>query len=74
MITTGQEYSGLVRNDQDCSVMIRTGEKWSGHNQDWSDMIMTGKEGLGLVRNDQNLSGMIRTDRVWSGRIKTDQK
>ena len=54
--------------------MIRTGEKWSGHNQDWSDMIRTGKEGLGLVRNDQNLSGMIRTDRVWSGRIKTDQK
>ena len=65
MIRTGQELSGLVTNDQECSVMIRTGEKWSGHNQDWSDMIRTGKEGLGLVRSGQEGSRLIRNNHDW---------
>ena len=54
--------------------MIRTGEKWSGHNQDWSDMIRTGKELLGLVRNDQDWSGMIRICQEWSGLIRTGRE
>ena len=47
-----QELSGLVRNYRDWSVMIRTGQEWSGLGQKLS----------GLVKNNQDWSGMIRTD------------
>ena len=57
MIRTGQERSGLIRNDQDWSGMI-------------SDQVWT--KYPGLVRNDQDLSGMIKTGQERSGLVRKD--
>ena len=48
---SGQEYSGLVRNDQDWSRMIRTGQELSGlvrNDQDWSGILQLTQETLTL--------------------------
>ena len=54
MIRTGQEGSGLVRNDKNMPELVR-------NVQGWSEMIRTGQESSGLVWHDQDWSGMIKT-------------
>ena len=64
MLRNVQDLSGMIMTGHE---MIRTGENWLGHNQNWSERIRT------LYMNDQDGSGIIRTGQKLSGLVTNDQ-